>query len=97
MEDIPKVTQPECKISMERVHTRVDGVEKTTAQIEVSAKNIEKNVCDMRNLMYGSEKGDGLITKVSIQGQKLGGLYWFGGVVIIALVGTLIGLIFRGK
>lgn len=90
-----EVNTEQCSRAMERAHTRIDTVEKITASIETSAKNIEKNVCAMASLMYGSEKGDGIITKVSNLNQKVGGIFWFGSVIIIALVGTLIGMIFK--
>lgn len=91
------VTREECSRSMERIHSRVDTIEKITASIETSAKNIEKAVCDMRNLMYGSERADGIITRVSNLWQKVSGIYWLGGVIIVALIGTLIGLIFNSN
>lgn len=91
------ITREEYLKSMERIHSRVDTVERITAAIETSAKNIEKAVCDMRNLMYGSEKADGIITKVSNLWQKVSGIYWLGGVIIVSLIGTLIGLIFNSK
>lgn len=86
------VSHDECMRSMERIHTRVDKIENTATAVETSAKNIEKCVSDMKSLMYGSEKADGIITRVSNLGQKVGGLFWFGGVIIIGLVGTLISI-----
>ncbi len=90
-----EVNIEQCSRTMDRAHSRIDTVEKITASIETSAKNIEKNVCVMAGLMYGSEKGDGLITKVSNLNQKVSGIYWLGGVVIIAFIGTLVGLLFK--
>lgn len=87
--------EKEFRESLTRVHIRVDGVEKTTIQIEASAKTIERSVTAMHALIFGNEKADGLVTKVSNLNQKVGGLYWFGSVVIIALVGTLVSLLFR--
>lgn len=88
-------TREECRDSMTRVHERVDKVETTTASIETSAKNIEKCVYDMKNLMYGSEKANGIITRVSNLNQKVSGIFWLGGVIIIAMIGALVGLIFK--
>ena len=85
----------ECREAMTRVHERVDTIERTSAQIETSAKNIEKCVNDIKSVMYGSEKADGIITKVSNLNQKVGGIYWLGGVIIIAMIGALVGLIFK--
>jgi len=78
-----------------RVHSRIDTVEKTTASIETSAKSIEKSVCEMHKIMYGNAGADGLVTKVSNLKQKLSGIFWLGGVIIIATIGALVGLIFK--
>lgn len=79
--------------SIIRIHDRVDKVEKTADQIEISAKNIEKCVYKIEQVMYGSEKADGIIMKVSNLGQKVNGAFWFFGVVIVALVTSLVGII----
>lgn len=89
------VSAEQCGRTMERVHVRIDSVEKTTASIETSARIIEQSVCKMEKLMYGNENADGIITKVSNLGQKVGGVFWFGGVVIIALISTLVAIIFK--
>ena len=89
-----------------RIHTRVDLVENTTTAIKISAENIEKCVCRIEKIMYGDQNADGVLTKVSNLGQKvteqdkkIGGVYWFGSIVIIALVtslvGAIIGLVFK--
>ena len=80
------VGRDEHQNALQRVHTRVDVVEKTTSSIETSAKNIEKNVFEMHRIMYGSESADGLVTKVSNLHQKMSGLYWLGSVIIIAAI-----------
>jgi hypothetical protein len=90
-----EVSIDQCLKTTDRIHSRVDTVEKTTASIETSAKNIEKCVYDMKSLIYGSEKSDGIVTKVSLLNQKVSGIYWLGGVVIIAFIGTLVGLLFK--
>ena len=87
--------EAETRASIARVHTRVDAIEKTTSSIETSAKTISDSVCKMERVMFGDQSADGLITKVSIQGTKLGGVYWLGGVIIIALVGVFVGIIFK--
>ncbi len=89
-----EVNTEQCNRSMERVHIRVDTVEKITASIETSAKNIEKCVYDIHKILYGNGS-DGLVTKVSINEQKINGVFWFGSVIIIALIGTLVGLLFK--
>lgn len=86
------VKREEYQGAIERVHNRVDTVEKTTAQIETSAKNIEKCVCKMEKIMFGDQQADGLITKVSTLGQKVGGLYWLGGVIIVAIITSVVGI-----
>ncbi len=65
----------DCKSSMERIHARVDTVEKTAASIETSTQTIKKCVCTLTRIMYGSESGDGIITKVSNLIQKVSGVY----------------------
>ena len=80
-----------------RIHDRVDKVENTTTAIKISAENIEKSVCRIEKIMYGDQNADGVLTKVSNLGQKVGGLFWFGGVVIIALVTSLVAVIFNKK
>ena len=96
------VTREEClereKIvngSMSRLHGRVDMIEKSAAAIETSAKIMETCVCKMEKLIYGNESADGIITKVSNLNQKVIGAYWFGGVVIVALVSSLAAMFFR--
>lgn len=85
----------QCSRTMERAHQRIDTVEKTTASIETSAKNIEKNVCAMANLMYGSEKGDGIITKVSNLNQKVGLVFWFAGIIVISFISSWMFILFK--
>lgn len=92
-EDI--ISRPECTNSMQRVHTRIDEISQCSIEVKISAKNIEKMVNDMHNIMFGSEKGDGLITKTSNLGQKVSGIYFFGGLVIASLVGTLITILVK--
>lgn len=79
--------------SITRIHERIDSVEKTAVHIETSAKNIEICVNKMERVMYGNEDGDGIITKVSNLSQKVSGLLWLGGVIIVALVTSLTGVI----
>jgi hypothetical protein len=91
--------EKEFRISITRVHERVDTVEKTTASIETSAKIISDCVCRMEKIIFGDQHSDGLTTKVSNLNQKVRGAYWLGGVtisaLIMSLVGTLIAFVFK--
>lgn len=100
------ITREECngkekdfRLSLERVHGRVDLIEKTTASIDTSAKIMSVSVCKMEKVMFGDQGADGLMTKVSNLGQKVNGAYWLGGVtitaLIVSLVGTMIAFIFK--
>jgi hypothetical protein len=76
-----------------RIHERVDKIETTTAEIKVSAKNIEGCVCRIEKIMYGDQNSDGVLAKVSNMKQKVEGLFWFGGITITALVTSLVGIL----
>jgi len=89
------VTREECLTSMQRIHQRVDEISNCSIEVKTSAKNIEKSVCEMHKIMYGSESSDGIVTKVSNLAQKVAGLFWFGGVVIVALVSALVGIFIK--
>ena len=100
------ITREECsgkekdfRLSLERVHGRVDLIEKTTVSIDTSAKIMSASVCKMEKVMFGDQNADGLMTKVSNLGQKVSGAYWLGGVtitaLIVSLVGTMIAFIFK--
>jgi len=100
------ITREECngkekdfRLSLERVHGRVDMVEKTTASIDTSAKIMSNSVCKMEKVMFGDENADGLMTKVSNLNQKVSGAYWLGGItisaLIMSLVGTLVAFVFK--
>ena len=89
------IAREECTQSMSRVHERVDKISDCSIEIATSAKNIEKAVCEMHKIIYGNEKGEGLITKVSTLWQRVSGIYWLGGVIVVALIGTLIGMMFK--
>jgi len=84
------ITRQECTNSMQRVHARIDEINNSSIEVKTSAKNMEKMVNDMHNIMFGSENGDGLVTKQSNLSQKVSGIYFFGGVVLISVVGTLV-------
>jgi hypothetical protein len=84
------ITRQECTNSMQRVHTRIDEISNCSIEVKTSAKNIEKMVNDMHNIMFGSEKGEGLITRQSNLSQKVSGVYFFGGVVLVSLIGALV-------
>lgn len=81
--------------SISRLHGRVDVIEKSAAAIETSAKMIENCVCKMEKIIYGNENADGIITKVSNLNQKVSGVYWLGGVVIIAFIGSMVAMVFK--
>lgn len=89
-----EVTRQECNQSMQRLHERVDEISKCSIEVKTSAKNIESMVKDIHTCLYGDGR-DGLITKVSNLWQKVSGIFWLGGVVLIAAIGALVGLIFK--
>jgi len=89
------VTQDECRDSMTRIHERVDKIEGATVRIETAAKIMSDCVCKMEKVMFGDSSSDGIITKVSNLKQKVDGVYWFGSVVVIALIGTLVAVLFK--
>ena len=89
-----EVTRQECNQSMERIHTRVDEISKCSTEVKVSVKNMENIMTDIHKVMYGNGK-DGLVTKVSNLWQKVSGIFWLGGVIVVAVIGTLVGLIFK--
>ncbi len=89
-----EVTREECNQSMQRIHERIDEISKCSIKTEASATRMEAIMCDIHKVMYGNSK-DGLITKVSNLWQKVSGIYWLGGVIIVAVIGTLVGLIFK--
>ena len=100
------IERSECQGSMQRMHEkidevidRVDATEKCAARVEQSASNIEKSVAKMEDIMYGSKDSAGIATKVSNLDQKVGGVYWFGGVIIVAFTSALavviIGLVLK--
>jgi hypothetical protein len=88
------VSREEYQISLSRIHDRVDKISQDTAQIVTSARIIETATQRMQETVYGNGK-EGLVTKLSNLSQKVGGIFWFGSVVIIALVGTLVGMLFK--
>src|SRR3990167_9207314 len=82
--------QKEHKEAIERVHNKVDAIEKTTSSIETYAKIISEGVEKIEKVMWGDQNADGLVTKVSNLNQKVSGVYWFSGIVVTALVVSLI-------
>lgn len=88
------VKRDEFQGSIQRVHERVDTVEKTTAQIEVSAKNIEKCVYDIHSLLYGKNGNDGFIVITKVQTTKLFERIGLHSKMIILIVFSIIGLAF---
>lgn len=89
-----EVNRQECNQSMQRLHTRIDEISRCSIEVKTSAKNMENMVKEIHSCLYGNGR-DGLITKVSNLWQKMSGIFWVGGVVIIAVIGTLVGLIFK--
>lgn len=89
------ITREEYNQSLERLHSRIDKIAETGIQIETSAKSIQVSVDKICNCVYGTNGKDGLITKVSNLWQKVSGIYWLGSVIIVAVIGTLVGLIFK--
>lgn len=89
------VKRDEHQEAMQRVHTRVDAVEKSTSSIDTSAKIMSDCVSKMEKVMFGDQNASGIVTKVSLLHQKVSGVYWLGSVIIIAFIGALVGLIFK--
>lgn len=89
------ITREEYNQSLERLHSRIDNIDKTTTRIEISAQSIKESVDKMFNCIYGTNGKDGLITKVSNLWQKVSGIYWLGSVIIIAFIGSLVAMIFK--
>ena len=59
-----EITRQEYNQSLERIHTRIDDIQKTAIQIETSAKHIEESVKDMHKVIFGDGR-NGLIAKVT--------------------------------
>ncbi len=62
MED--KVDRQECRQSMDRIHIRIDEIQKSVVRIEESAKTMQKFSEDIHKVIFGNGN-DGVITKIA--------------------------------
>ena len=74
--------------SLERIHTRVDEISKSSTSTEISARYIAESVKAMHEIVFGNGK-PGILTRVATVCTRVCMQWWVLGIIIVCCGGLL--------